>query len=127
MSAESASTWMDGLAVGDKVGVHTGKVNIVAGRVVRLTSTLVVVEIPGWASLQRFRRKDGLQVNASNGAWAHRTRILQMTEHVQAQIDRCRLLLELNRAIDDHRRDRWERVSDSVVRQVAELLKGGGV
>lgn len=124
MSPESASTWMDGLAVGDTVGVHIGKVNIVAGRVVRLTSTLVVVEIPGWASLQHFRRKDGLRVGEGDSIWA-RTRILQITEHVQAQIDRCRLLLELNRAIDGHRRDRWERVSDSVVRQVAELLKGG--
>ncbi len=130
MSAGSASTWMDGLKTDDRVGVHTGKTNFVVGRVVRLTSTLVVVEIPGWATLQRFRREDGLRVgeDAAFGAkWTHHTRIVQLTEHVQQLAARSRLLIEVNRLTDGHRRDRFAQVSDAALQQVAELLKGGGV
>jgi len=119
--------WMDGLKIDDRVGVHTGATNYVIGRVVRLTTTLVVVEIRGWAQLQRFRRKDGVRVGDGSGMWSKKTRIVQLTEHVEGLIHRSRMLLELNRLIDDGRRDRFARVPDSALARVVELLKGGAV
>lgn len=120
-------TWMDSLAVGDKVGVHTGKTRFVAGKVVACTSTKVEVEIPGWSMAQRFRRKDGLLIGGTGSDWVHKVRIIPKTEHVQSLIDRSALLGELNHTIDKLRSDHWANVSNNTVRHVLALLKGGGV